>query len=66
MAGSDDDLGMSRRRGAKDRRWSSTCQVLSGWTIGRAGDVVYDMHRAQGDKKCGFFDLASKPRSTIC
>jgi hypothetical protein len=66
MTGSDDDLGMSRRRGAKDQRWSSTGQVLSGRTIGRSGDVVYDMHRAQGDKKREFLDLASKPMSTIC
>jgi hypothetical protein len=33
--------------------------------IERLGDVVYGLHRAQGDEEHIFLDLASKPRSTI-
>jgi hypothetical protein len=39
MTGSDEDRGRSRRLGAEDRRWSSTCWVLSGRAIGRSGSV---------------------------
>jgi hypothetical protein len=31
-----------------------TCQVLGGWTIGRSGDAVCDLHCARGDEKRGF------------
>jgi hypothetical protein len=46
MAGSNEDLGRSRRPGAKDRGWSSTGQVLDGRTIGMLDDVVCGLHRA--------------------
>jgi hypothetical protein len=54
MVGSDEDLGRSRRPDAEDRRWSSTCWVLDGWTIGRSGDAVCGLHRAQANEECGF------------
>jgi hypothetical protein len=31
-----------------------TGRVLGGWMIGRSGDAVYGLHRAQGDDECGF------------
>jgi hypothetical protein len=31
-----------------------TGRVLGGWTIGRSGDVVCDLHRARGDEERGF------------
>jgi hypothetical protein len=65
MAGSDEDRGRSRRPSAEDRGWSSTCQVLDGRTIKRSGDAVCGLHHAQGDEKCGFLDLASKPSATV-
>jgi hypothetical protein len=40
MTDSDKDLGRSRRPGAKDQGWSSTCQVLGGRTITKSGDAV--------------------------
>jgi hypothetical protein len=46
MAGSNEDLGRSRRPGAKDRGWSSTGQVLDGRMIGMLDDVVCGLHRA--------------------
>jgi hypothetical protein len=58
MAGSDEDSDRSRRPGAEDRGWSSTDQVLGGWTIERMCDTVCGLHRAQGDEECGFFGLA--------
>jgi hypothetical protein len=33
-----------------------TRRVLSGQTIGRLGDAVYDLHRARGDEKNMFLD----------
>jgi hypothetical protein len=54
MAGSDKDLGRSRRPGVENRGCSSTGQVLNGQTIGRSGDVMCSLHRAHGDKECGF------------
>jgi hypothetical protein len=54
MAGSNEDLGRSRRPGAEDRRWSSTGQVLGGRTIERLGDTVCSLYRAQGDEERGF------------
>jgi hypothetical protein len=65
MVGSDEDRGKSRRLGAEDRGWSSTCQVLDGRMIERSGDTVYGLHCAQGDKEHMFLCLASKPRSTV-
>jgi hypothetical protein len=54
MVGSDDDRGRSRRLGVEDRRWSSTCRVLSGWMIGRLGDAMCVLyHTNGGDEKCG-------------
>jgi hypothetical protein len=54
MAGSDEDLGRSRRPDAEDQGWSSTCQVLDGWMIGRSGDVVCGLYCAQGQRSMGF------------
>jgi hypothetical protein len=65
MTGSDEDRGRSRRPGAEDRRWSSTCRILGGWMIKRSGDDVCSLHRAQGEEEREFFYLASKPRSTV-
>jgi hypothetical protein len=64
MADSDEDLGRSRRPGVEDRGWSSTGRVLDGRTIGRSGDTVCGLHRAQGDEERRFLGWASKPRST--
>jgi hypothetical protein len=44
MTGSDEDGGRSRRLDAEDPRWSSTGQVLGGWTIERSGDAVCGLH----------------------
>jgi hypothetical protein len=66
MAGSDEDLGRSRRPDADDQGWSSTGQVLSGQTIGRSGDAVCGLYHAQGDEERGFLGLASKPRWAVC
>jgi hypothetical protein len=65
MADNDEDRGRSRRPGAEDRGWSNTGWVLGGQTIGRSGDTMCDLHRAQGDKEHGFLGLASKPRSMV-
>jgi hypothetical protein len=54
MAGSNEDLGRSRRPGAKDQGWSSIGRVLSGRTIGKSGDVVCDLYRAQGNEERRF------------
>jgi hypothetical protein len=54
MAGNDEEHGRSRRPGAEDQRWSSTCWVLSGRMIDRSGDTVCGLHHAQGDEECGF------------
>jgi hypothetical protein len=51
MGGSDEDRGRTKIPGAEDRGWSSTGRVLSGWMIERSGDVVYSLHRAQGDEE---------------
>jgi hypothetical protein len=64
QTGSDEDLGTSRRPGAEDQRWSSIDRVLGGRTIGKLGDAVCGLHRAHGDVEHGFFDSASKLRST--
>jgi hypothetical protein len=54
MTDSDSDLGRSRRHDIEDRRWSNTCQILSGWMIGRSGDAVCDLYRAQVIEERGF------------
>jgi hypothetical protein len=54
MMGSNEDRGRSMRPGAEDQRWSSTGRILNGWTIERSGDVVCDLHRAQGDEERRF------------
>jgi hypothetical protein len=54
MAGSDEDLGRSRRPGVEDRGWSSTGRVLGGRTIERSGDAVCGLYRAQEDEERGF------------
>jgi hypothetical protein len=45
--------------------WQSTGRVLGDQMIERSGDIVCDLHHAQGDEECGFHSLASKPRSTV-
>jgi hypothetical protein len=65
MAGSDKDLGRSRRPGAEDRGWSSTDRVLDGQTIKRLSDAVCSLYRAHGDEECGFLGSASKSRSSF-
>jgi hypothetical protein len=65
MVGSNEDCDRSRRHGAEYQLWSSTGQVLGGRMIGRSGDDVCGLHRAQGDKERWFLGLASKPRSTV-
>jgi hypothetical protein len=52
--GSDEDHGKSRRPVAEDQGWSSTGRVLDGRTIGRLGDAVCGLHRAQGNEERGF------------
>jgi hypothetical protein len=54
MAGSDEDLGRSRRSSAEDWGWLSMGWVHDGQTIERSGDIVCGLHRAQGDKERGF------------
>jgi hypothetical protein len=54
IAGSDDDLGRSRRPGAEDRGWLIIGRVLGGRTIGRSGDAVCGLYHAQGDEECVF------------
>jgi hypothetical protein len=49
IVGSDEDRGRSRRPGAEDWGWSRTGRILGGRMIGRSGDAVCDLHRAQGD-----------------
>jgi hypothetical protein len=63
MAGSNDDLGRSKRLGAEDQGWSNTDQELGGQRIGRSSDVVCNLHHAQGDEERRFLSLALKPRS---
>jgi hypothetical protein len=60
MAGSDEDLGRSRRPGAEDRGWSSTGWILGGWTIERSGDAVCSLYYAHGDDRRSrpFWDFA--------
>jgi hypothetical protein len=65
MAESNEDRGRNMRLGAEDRRWLSTGRVLGGHTIERLGDAVCGLHHGQGDEECGFFCLASKPRSSV-
>jgi hypothetical protein len=55
MAGSNEDLGTSRRPDAEDREWSSTGRLLGGQMIRRSGDAVCGLYRAQGDEERGFF-----------
>jgi hypothetical protein len=65
MVDSDEDRGRSRRLGAEDQRWSSTCRILGGLMTERSGDIVHDVHYAQGDEERRFLGLASKPRSMV-
>jgi hypothetical protein len=65
MAGSDKDRGRSRRPGAEDRGWSSTCWALGDRTIRRSSDMVCSLYHAQGDEESGFLNSAPKPRSTV-
>jgi hypothetical protein len=53
MAGSDEDCDMSRRPGVEDRGWPSIGQVLGGRMIGRSGDTVCSLNRAQGGEERG-------------
>jgi hypothetical protein len=65
MADNNEDRARNKRFGTDDRRWSSTCRVLSGWAIERSGDIMCGLHHAKGDEQCEFLGLASKPRSAI-
>jgi hypothetical protein len=65
MAGSDEDLGRSRRSGAEDRGWSSTGWIIGGRMIGRSDDTMCSLYHAQGDEEREFLGLASKPRLTV-
>jgi hypothetical protein len=65
MVDNDEDQDKSRRIGAEDRGWSSTCWILDGWMIERSGDAVYGLYRAQGDEEHEFLSLASKSRSMV-
>jgi hypothetical protein len=49
--GSDEDQGRSRRPDAEDYEWSSTGWILDDQTIGRSGDAVHGLYRAQGDEE---------------
>jgi hypothetical protein len=67
MAGSNEDRGRSRRLGVEDQGWLGISWVLSGRTIGRSGDIVYDPHSTcGGDEERGFSGLTSKSVETIC
>jgi hypothetical protein len=54
MAGSDEDLGRSRRPSAEHWGWSSIGRVLGGWMIGRSGDIVCVLYRVHGDMERRF------------
>jgi hypothetical protein len=54
MTGNDEDHGRSRRPGVEDREWSSTGRILGGRTIGRLGDTVCGLYRAQVNNERGF------------
>jgi hypothetical protein len=54
MANNDKGRGRSRRPGAEDWGWLSTCRILDGRAIERSGDVMCDLHRAHGDEEHGF------------
>jgi hypothetical protein len=54
MTSNDDDIGKSRRPGAKDRRWLSIRWVLDGRMIRRSGDTIYGLYHAQGDEEWVF------------
>jgi hypothetical protein len=62
MTSTNEYHGKSRRPGAEDQGWSSTCQVLGGRTVERSGDVMCGLHRAQGDEEHEFswFGLKTK------
>jgi hypothetical protein len=49
MVDSNKDLGRSSRPGTEDQGWSSTDRILDGRTIGRSGDAMCGLHRAQED-----------------
>jgi hypothetical protein len=65
MTGSDEDRGRSRRLGADDWGWSSTCRILGDQRIEKSSDTMCNLHRAQEDDERMFLGLASKPRSTV-
>jgi hypothetical protein len=65
MVDNDEDHDRSRRPDAEDQGWLNICRILDDRTIERSGDVVYGLHRAQGDEERGFFCLASKSRSMV-
>jgi hypothetical protein len=53
MACNDEDRGRSRRLAVEDRD-GRTGQVLGGRAIERSSGTVCGLHRALGDKECGF------------
>jgi hypothetical protein len=54
IAGNNDDRGRSRRLDVDDWGLSSTGRILGGRTIGRSGDVVCGLHRAQETRSASF------------
>jgi hypothetical protein len=66
MTGSDEDHSRSRRPGAEEWGWSSTCQLLGGRAIRRSSDIVCGLHHTHEDEEHEFIGWASKSRSTVC
>jgi hypothetical protein len=54
MAGSDGDLGRSRKPDVEDQRWLSTCRILGDRMIGRSSDPVCGLYYTHGDEEHGF------------
>jgi hypothetical protein len=54
IADNDEDHDRSTIRGAEDRGWSNTCQVLGRWTIRRLGDTICGLYCAHRDEEHGF------------
>jgi hypothetical protein len=54
MAGSDEDHSRSKRPGAEEWGWSSTCQLLGGRAIRRSSDIVCGLHRTHEDEEHEF------------
>jgi hypothetical protein len=62
MAGSDGDLGRSRKPDVEDQRWLSTCRILGDRMIGRSSDPVCGLYYTHGDEEHVFLGWAWKSR----